>query len=324
MGHEAHVRFVDAHAEGDGGHHHGPLLPQEALLVALTHIGAQTGVVGQRRDPLALQPFRRVVGPAAGAHVDDPGRTGVFAADEGEQLGPVPVFFAHPVDDVGAVETGHEAPGPRHFQALEDVRAGLAVGGGRKGQARHPGVAAGDAGDLEVLGAEVVPPLGDAMGLIDGEQGQGKAFQQALEALGHQPLGGHVQQVDLPGQGTGLHRPGLLRRQAGIEEGRPHPVLPQGLHLVLHQGDQGGYHHPHPIPEHGRNLVADRFAAARGHQHEGVLPGQQGRDDLLLVQPEGIETKHLLEDTQGGARGWVRGSGGVHGARLSMGGLGTP
>ena len=56
VGDEAHVGLVDAHAEGDGRHHHDAVLAQEAVLVALAHVGVEPGVVGQRGDAFVVQP----------------------------------------------------------------------------------------------------------------------------------------------------------------------------------------------------------------------------------------------------------------------------
>ena len=47
VGDEAHVRLVDAHAEGDGGDHHDAVFTQEAGLVGCPHVAGQAGMVGQ-------------------------------------------------------------------------------------------------------------------------------------------------------------------------------------------------------------------------------------------------------------------------------------
>ena len=47
MRHKPHVRFVDAHAEGNGGDHDNAVLAQEALLVFFPHRARKPGVVGQ-------------------------------------------------------------------------------------------------------------------------------------------------------------------------------------------------------------------------------------------------------------------------------------
>ena len=46
MNHGAHVRLVDAHAEGDGGDHDVDAAVEELLLDALAVLGVEAGVVG--------------------------------------------------------------------------------------------------------------------------------------------------------------------------------------------------------------------------------------------------------------------------------------
>ena len=48
MDHEPDVRFVDAHAEGDGRHDHRDLVPVKGLLVLLPFFRGQARVVGER------------------------------------------------------------------------------------------------------------------------------------------------------------------------------------------------------------------------------------------------------------------------------------
>ncbi len=54
--------------------------------------------------------------------------------------------------------------------------------------------------ELQVLGPEVVAPLRDAVGLVDGEQRQRRAVEQTEHPLGHQPLRRDVEQVELAGE----------------------------------------------------------------------------------------------------------------------------
>ena len=69
--HEAHVGFVDAHAEGDGGHHHVHLIAVERLLVGRAHVVLQARVVGQGLDPAGRQVGRRLLHAGPGGAVDD-------------------------------------------------------------------------------------------------------------------------------------------------------------------------------------------------------------------------------------------------------------
>jgi hypothetical protein len=84
---EAHVGLVDAHAEGDGGHHHEAVLAQEAVLVGAARVGLQA-----RRGraapamPSALQPLRGLLDLAPARAVDDACVAGVLVAQEAQQL----------------------------------------------------------------------------------------------------------------------------------------------------------------------------------------------------------------------------------------------
>ena len=55
------------------------------------------------------------------------------------------------------------------LEALDDVGARQRVGGGGEGDARHAGIALGQHRELQVVLAEVVAPLADAVRLVDGE-----------------------------------------------------------------------------------------------------------------------------------------------------------
>ena len=70
---------------------------------------------------------------------------------------------------------------------------------------------------------------------------------------------------------------------------------PDGVHLVLHQGDERGDDDGRSFHHQGGELVAQGFAAARRHQDEGVAPVDQVPDDALLVTLERIEAEEVLQ-----------------------------
>ena len=108
VGDEAHVGLVDAHAEGDGRDHDDAVFAQEAILVALAHVGVEAGVVRQGGDALLDQPGRGLVDLLARLAVDDAGLAGVLVAQEGEQLVARLVLLDHRVADVRPVEAADE------------------------------------------------------------------------------------------------------------------------------------------------------------------------------------------------------------------------
>jgi hypothetical protein len=128
-------------------------------------------------------------------------------------------------------------------QLLGHVGDHPGVGGRRRPQHRDL-VAQGaqDLGDAPVVGAEVVAPVADAVGLIHHHQA-GLAGQQGQHPGGEagvvEPLGGDQQQVDLVNSDLVLDRP-PVPDVGGVDAGRPDPDPFGGGGLVAHEGEQGG------------------------------------------------------------------------------------
>jgi hypothetical protein len=92
---------------------------------------------------------------------------------------------------------------------------------------------------------------------------------------------------------------------AGMDAGGAHAGFLQRRHLVLHQGDQRRDDDGGARPQQGRDLVAQRLAAARGHQHQGVAAGRDVLDDLRLPAAEGGIAEGVVEDGEGGHEGII-------------------
>ena len=325
VGDEAHVGFVDPHPEGDGRDHDHPVLAQEPTLALGPLRLGHPGVVGHRIHPLVPQPGGGLLDAASGQAVDDAGLAVVLGADQAQQLLAGGVLLGDAVLDVGPVEAGDEVLGPLQRQALGQLPVGRGGGGGGQGDARDPGEALGQHGQPEVVLPEVVAPLGDAVRLVDREQGQARPAQQVQGALLHEPLGGEVEQVVVPGQQSALHGSGLFEVQGGVQVRGADAHRLQGLHLVLHQRDQRGDDDAGAFPQDRRDLVAQGLPAAGGHQHDGVAPGGDPVDDRGLVPAEGVVAEDGAQDLQGRILGGVRVLGcgvraGPRGRRAGVGG----
>ncbi len=239
VGDEAHVGLVDAHAEGDGRDHDDAVLAQEARLVGRAGAGVEPRVVRQRGDAVADQELGGLVDRGPRQAVDDARLAGVLVAQELDQLAPGLALGGDAVLDVGAVEARHEMACLPQVEPGGDLGVGGLGGGGGERDAGDVGPALVQHGEGQVVGPEVVPPLGHAVGLVDREQGDRAPVEQPQRGVDAQALGGEVEQVELARQEGGLDPPPLVAVLRGVEEARAHAEGREGVDLVLHEGDQG-------------------------------------------------------------------------------------
>ena len=143
------------------------------------------------------------------------------------------------------------------------------------------------------------------MGLVDHEALELAAAVQEVQRLaeagrGDDPFGRDVEQR----QAAAAHVAApqlredvgtLLLALAAGEEVGAHALLAHGLHLVLDERDERADHHGEPVLEHRGQLIAERLAAARGHDDEDVAARHGGVDDGALVLTELAVAEDALE-----------------------------
>ncbi len=295
---ETHVGLVDAHAEGNGGHHHHAVFLDEPVLPLLALGGGEAGVIGERVDAVVDQHLRRLLHRPARETVDDPALAAMLVADETQQLAARIVLAGDGVADVRAVEALHELARVLQLQARDDLAPRGGVGRGRERDARYAGVTFSEHRELQVFGAEVVPPLRDAMRLVDGEQRELHGIEQPEAALGDETFGCHVEQVELPRLRAALDGLRLAPLQRRVEEGGAHTRLLQRRHLILHQRDQRRNHHAHTLAQQRGHLIAQRLAAARGHEHQRIAAIGEVRDDVGLRTAKGGVAEDVVENLE--------------------------
>ena len=185
----AHVGTVDAHAEGVGGDDDLLRASDEGALHRLAGVAVHAGVVGGGVPAARGEPGGLFLRLAAGGGVED-GRA-LPGAGGGEGLGQGGIdpglalaLAAGGVHAEGEVGPGEAAHVLRRVggqpEALEDLVAYHRRGRGGAGQDARPGQQREKLADLHVLGPEVVAPLADAVGLVDG-------YERALETSWRNP-----------------------------------------------------------------------------------------------------------------------------------------
>ena len=112
------------------------------------------------------------------------------------------------------------------------------------------------------------------MGLVNGEQGQVAFVQELKKEVGQQPLWRDIDQIQIAGPHAPFDRHGFGKSQARVECFGAYTQLLEALHLVLHQGDQGGYHDGEAFSAKRRDLKAKRFAAPVGIKTTASPPPQ--------------------------------------------------
>ncbi len=161
----------------------------------------------------------------------------------------------YPIANVGPIKPSYINLCPIHMQAFNDLTTGRGIGGGGQGQARHLGEALCQDGKPQIMGPKIVPPLGDAVSLIDGKQRHRQAGEKVQGALHQQPLRSHVEHIQLTTAGLLHNLVNLSTLQGGVDEGGPNAIETQGIDLILHQGDEGRNHHTNPMTQQRWNLI---------------------------------------------------------------------
>ncbi len=128
----------------------------------------KAGVIGQGADAAIAQGFGQGLGALARSAIHD----AAFAPVAPQELGDLTarlVLGREAQAQVRAVEAVKKDLRPGRKQPLDHVLAGGAVGGRGQRQRLDRAEHAARAGEVAVLGAEIVSPLRDAVRLVDGE-----------------------------------------------------------------------------------------------------------------------------------------------------------
>ena len=165
--HEAEVRLVEAHPESGRCHQCLDAVVEQCLLQLLPAF-SRLSRAGLHVDPARLEPLRHPVRVADGQRIDDSvaGKQGNLLREprealrlSGQPYGLKPERRAMEIASQHAqVRAEHDAK----------VRHDPVIRGRRRGeQPQVPGQRTGDSLNEAIVGPDVVPPVRDAMGLVD-------------------------------------------------------------------------------------------------------------------------------------------------------------
>ena len=221
-------------------------------------------------------------------------------ADEIQQLFFAIIFFDNLIINIRTVKAGDKFGRIVQVQIMLDVGARGRIGGSGQGDARDVRIAFGKHAELLIFGAEIVSPLADAMRLINGKQADGLLVEKTQKAVGNQAFRRDIKQFQTAlGKFVGnLAR--LICRRAAVDCRRFNPGHMQAGHLVVHQRNQRRYDNRHAFAHQRRNLVTQRLAPTRRHQHHQTLAAGQSIDDSLLLATKFGITEYFVQNLFGG------------------------
>ena len=195
---------------------------------------------------------------------------------KGFALGP------HRVLEVGAVKAGDEVLRFAQAELGDDVLAHALGGRGGQRDKGHMRQAAPQVAEVAIFRAEIVPPFGDAMRFIHGDEADLEWLQKISEPRQRQSFRGDVQNFEHALLREGLNPAHFGVGQGAVDERRFNAVGFQGINLVFHEGDQRGDDQRQSVEPQRGQLIAQRLAPARGHDHQRVPALHHAGDDLFL------------------------------------------
>ena len=252
-------------------------------------------MVADRVDSGRAQRRHDLLDVLAGGRVDDARSTGASQGEQPPELVLIAPDAQHLDEEVRPIKPGDEDVGLAQIERLGDVAAHFGRGSG--GQGQHPLRAQGRAGlrYLLVFRTEIVAPRRDAVGLVDRQQRHLDAGHRAQERRRPEPLGRDVHQPVLAAAQRRLPLLPLAVAQRAVDEGSRDAARPQRVDLVLHQCQKRRDHDGGPFQEQGRQLVAERFAAAGRQDGDGGPAREHRADHLLLPLAKCVVPEVLLQ-----------------------------
>ncbi len=281
--HITHIGLVNAHAESIGGHDHRLSVIDEILLVFAALLSRQAGVVSGCGNAPGLQSLMYLLHILAGGTVDDSAVPGMALYVLQQKIHFIFGCF-HAEIEILAVESADQQLRLSKAQHGNDVILYLSRGRGCERADHRSSVQLFDKrDDFQIAGPEILPPLGNAVGLVHCHHTDPGPLGKAGEVPGFQTLRGHIDDL-IPAAHGVLHGSlNLSLRQGAVDIGSMHSRLVQGLDLILHQGNQRGNHHRNARQHQRWDLVADGFSRSSRHDAQHVPPGQYAVDQQFLA-----------------------------------------
>ena len=145
----------------------------------------------------------------------------------------------------------------------------------------------------EVVGPEVVAPLGDAVRLVDDEEGRPGGGELVEDGGVGELLGGEEEELERVLGQLGERLLALALRHARVELRGAERAPAQPVDLVALERDQRRDDERRPLRQEPGDLVDRRLPRPGGQHRERVAPGQDALDGLALAGAQRREAEDL-------------------------------
>ena len=182
MDHPAHVTLVDAHAKGDGGADHEQLVVLEHLLCLIALEVGESGMIRGSVDTFLTQVLGHLLCGFPTQTIDNAcfQRAGFDEVkDEVHLLGSLITAFDGETK-VRTVEAGDELTGIMQVELFDDVMSGNFISSSCQCHDRRLGEFLAEDAQLGVFRTEVMSPLTDTVGFVDGKERDVDMAQQIV------------------------------------------------------------------------------------------------------------------------------------------------
>lgn len=146
-----------------------------------------------------------------------------------------------------------------------------------------------------VVGAEVMAPLGNAVGFIDGDEAWLALSQHVDKAGDAEAFGGDEEEVEGAVEVAAAGFARGLAWKAGVDAGDVEPERGKLGGLVVHQSDERGDDQRGASASKGGQLIAERFAGTCRHDQKHIAAIDGGAANGLLVGAKRVEAEALLQ-----------------------------
>ena len=297
MDDEADVGLVHAHAERVRRGDHAQIAADERLLHRLLDLGRETRVEVAARPPVRPQERGNRFGAPSPRGEHDRAAFAIGELARQDLLDQHELVLLanrhHLVVQVQALVPAGESAQTDAEDLLEmSVEIGDDVELRRRGEAGdlrqlRAVPLADEARGVQIIGAEVVAPLREAMRLVEDPCGDLTVPDSLAQTRVAQLLRRDEQNADVAQPHPVQHVPALGHREEAVQRRGAEDTLPyQAVDLVFHQRLQRRHHDCKaagaPVARQRRKLVAERFAGAGGQDREHVLAAHRREHNRFL------------------------------------------